>query len=126
MPEGPEVTVIREGLDDLLKGVTVDDILITKTSKYREKAPNNFQKIKERLPLKLLNIESKGKLIYWNFDGYLYMINCLGMSGFWTSRDQKHSSIEIVYRKNGEEKKYLFCRPKTLWKHLFLYLLNPS
>ncbi len=42
MPEGPEVKIVVDGLNDVLKNKYIVDIEITSTSRYRNKAPNGF------------------------------------------------------------------------------------
>lgn len=107
MPEGPEVTIISEGLNLQLKGKTLLEINIIKGSRYVKKAPDNYNKICELLPLKINSINCKGKFIYWDLGNNIYMYNTLGMSGIWTKTKEKHTSIEIVYKSNNK-KKYMY------------------
>lgn len=46
MPEGPEVKIVVDGLNDVLKNKYIVDIEITPTSRYRNKAPNGFNDFK--------------------------------------------------------------------------------
>ncbi len=46
MPEGPEVKIIIDGLNKLLKNKYIKNIEITKNSRYRTKAPNGFNNLK--------------------------------------------------------------------------------
>jgi len=109
MPEGPEVTILRENLDKELKGCELLKIKITSTSRYREKCPDNFTSFEEKLPVKIVNVNSRGKLIYWKFSNGFYMLNTLGMSGGWTKkRDQKHTSLEFYYKDNKGKKKVIY------------------
>lgn len=105
MPEGPEVTILTENLNHELKGKTVIDFEITSTSRYRDKAPDNFLHFYDSLPLKIKGVKNKGKLIYFVFDKNFSLLNTLGMSGGWSKSKGKHTSV-IMTLKGG--KKYYF------------------
>ena len=105
MPEGPEVTILAENLNHELKGKTIIDFEITSTSRYRDKAPDNFVHFYNNLPLKINGVKNKGKLIYFLFDKNFSLLNTLGMSGGWSKTKGKHTSV-IMTLKGG--KKYYF------------------
>ena len=69
MPEGPEVKVIVDGLNSVLKNKYIYDIEITKNSRYRKKAPNGLSGFKSLLKKKMLKLN---KLIV---KGSLYILN---------------------------------------------------
>lgn len=100
MPEGPEVTIIREDLNGILENQIITQFNILPTSRYSRKAPNNYLYFEEHLPLKVKQISSKGKLIYWCFEKNIYMTNSLGMSGIWSYSKSKHAILEIIYGVN--------------------------
>lgn len=103
MPEGPEVKkIVKFFLNKNLKNVKITDISITETSRYRNKAPDNFLLFKKKLPLTVRRVCCKGKLIYFIFKPKFYMINTLGMSGYWSFKEEKHSSIKMVCRSNDK------------------------
>jgi len=98
MPEGPEVTTITDGLRKDLKNKILKDILIVEGGKYDKKAPDNYQKFIDNLPLKVLDIQNKGKLIYWTFEKGFYMYNHLNMTGIWAkSKAEKHTALEFIF-----------------------------
>ena len=66
MPEGPEVKKLVNNLNTY-RGLYIIDCKITPTSRYRDKAPDNYLLFKEKLPLKLKKVCCKGKLIYFIF-----------------------------------------------------------
>ena len=105
MPEGPEVTILTENLNSELRNKMVINFEITDTSRYRNKAPDNFLSFKENLPVKIEEIKNKGKLIYFIFEKNFSLINTLGMSGGWSKKKGKHTSV-ILTLKGG--KKYYF------------------
>ena len=100
MPEGPEVAVITKGLNNVLKNKYLFEIQITTSSRYREKKPDGFNKLSQLLnnsKIKIKEVKCKGKLIYFILDNNTYIINRLGMSGFWSHKPGKHTSIIIHY-----------------------------
>ena len=98
MPEGPEVTIIKEGLNKILKNKLIITIEILEGSRYKKKLPDNYGHFIDNIPLKINSIENKGKLIYFNFDKNITMINTLGMSGIWSHKREKHASIKLFYK----------------------------
>ena len=94
MPEGPEVTILTENLNKELKGKIIEDFEISSTSRYRNKAPDNFVIFKEKLPLEIKGVKNKGKLIYFLFSKNFSLLNTLGMSGGWSKTKGKHTSLE--------------------------------
>ena len=101
MPEGPEVAVISDGLNLLLKNKKVIDISIFPTSYYRSKSPDNFLIFQENLPLKIKKVTRKGKQIYFVFEKDFYIVSCLGMTGYWGQTKEKHTSIELTLEKSS-------------------------
>jgi len=116
MPEGPEVAIISEGLNQKLKNKKLIAFNILDGSRYKKKAPDNYSNFINLLKdnsdnikgIKILNILCKGKFIYWEFEDNVYMFNTLGMSGIWTTSKEKHSSIEIIYTNGIQTKKIYF------------------
>ena len=108
MPEGPEVTITAIELDNLLKGAEITGVEITPTSRYRDKAPDNFIPFQEALPLGVEGVHNKGKLIYFQFSKRFYLLNTLGMSGGWSHRRSKHTSFSFTYLLDGLEEKIYF------------------
>ena len=52
--------------------------------RYKKKGPfESYQKFKKMLPLKILDVNSKGKLIYFTFENNIWMLNTLGLTGGW-------------------------------------------
>ena len=97
MPEGPEVTVIREGLNSLLKGHQIYSLEILSTSRFSKKSPDGYNDFIKTLPTRIESVESKGKFIYFKFTNGWTMYNTLGMSGGWYHKNKKHSSLKLRY-----------------------------
>lgn len=105
MPEGPEVTIVAEGLDEILQGKYITNFGVTDNGRYRNKAPDNSVPFGESLPLLVEKVENKGKLIYFTFSSKndkFYMVNTLGMSGVWKRRKEKHTCFFFEYSSSPE------------------------
>lgn len=102
MPEGPEVAIITEGLNNLLKNKYIHKFFLEEKGRYGKKAPDNFIEFYNSLPLKINSIQCKGKFIYWELENGMYMFNTLGMSGIWGKKKERNPVLEIIYssRKN--------------------------
>jgi DNA-formamidopyrimidine glycosylase len=95
MPEGPEVSIITDALQKYFKGKTLKEINIVPGGKYDKKSPDNYEFFIEQLPLTVNSIKNKGKLMYWSFDKNLYMLNHLNMTGKWSFKKEKHTTLEF-------------------------------
>lgn len=101
MPEGPEVSIIREGLSKLLEGSIITKFEISNKSRYHKKHPDGYNNFNDKLPLHVKEIGSKGKLLYFEFcdnnNNSIYLLNTLGLSGGWFHTPKKNSGIKITY-----------------------------
>jgi DNA-formamidopyrimidine glycosylase len=98
MPEGPEVTVIRQGLHNLLQNQFIQELNFDLPSgRYSKKKPDGYNDFIAELPTKVKNVSSKGKFIYFEFDNGWYMYNTLGMSGGWYMKEKEHATVVLTY-----------------------------
>jgi DNA-formamidopyrimidine glycosylase len=101
MPEGPEVTTIKDGLNRLLKNKTLVSITFPEGSKFLKKTPPQYNEFNKNLPIKIKEVKSKGKLIYFVFENGWYMLSRLLLSGGWyLEKAPKHNHCELVYKTN--------------------------
>jgi len=105
MPEGPEVTVIKDCLNDHLKGHTATGVSFPVGSKFLKKSPDGYNDFKVSLPLKIQEVKSKGKFIYFVFEGGWYMMCRLLMNGGWhLKKAPKHNHFEMEYLEGSASK----------------------
>ena len=105
MPEGPEVNIIKDGLNHLLQNKLITDVIFPEGSKFNKKTPDGYNDFKQLLPLKVKEIKSKGKLIYFVFEKGWFMICRLLLSGGWyLEKAAKHNHCQIIYQKDKDEK----------------------
>lgn len=101
MPEGPEVTVIKDGLRDAIKGKYIKNISFPVGSKFLKKSPDGYTSFQESLPLKVLDVKSKGKFIYIECQNNWVIFCRLLMSGGWFYKQQpKHNHVQLEYLEN--------------------------
>jgi len=102
MPEGPEVTIIAEGLNKELKNKLVTNFEINDKSRYKNKVPigyNDFMLdvLSPYVNVKIKSVNNKGKLIYWVFTNGWILLQTLGMSGGWFHHSKKHSGVILSF-----------------------------
>jgi DNA-formamidopyrimidine glycosylase len=112
MPEGPEVTIIANGLNHLLKGKQIVSWEINTKSRYHKKAPDGYREFNNELSsitgLKVKEVANKGKFIYWTFENGIVLFQTLGMSGGWFHHDKGNSGIVLTYLAGKQMKKLYY------------------
>lgn len=88
MPEGPKCRALTSYLEKQLKGHTLQKVQVV-GGRYRRKEPEGLAEFRRKLPTKLTNIKSYGKDIWFQFDNGLFLLNHLGMEGWWTLGEEK-------------------------------------
>jgi len=98
MPEINEVRQYAKFLLSKLKNTNILEVNIL-NGRYKKHGPfHGYDKLKSNIPIKLLDVKTKGKFLYMVFkahsDKTLYLFSTLGLSGGW------------IYKKNGENSKF--------------------
>jgi formamidopyrimidine-DNA glycosylase len=91
----PEIREVRKYADLIRKKAKNKEIIGLKilNGRYRKHGPfENYNKLKNKLPIKLIDVKTKGKLLYMVFEGDLYLMCTTGLVGGW------------CYLKNGSDK----------------------
>jgi formamidopyrimidine-DNA glycosylase len=82
----PEVTEVRKYADFIyskLHNKNILDIVIMNGRYKKHKPFENYNFIKNKLPIKVLDVQTKGKLSWITFENDLYLLSTLGLSGGW-------------------------------------------
>jgi formamidopyrimidine-DNA glycosylase len=83
MPESPEIYNLTKNVLSKYIGKKLTNIKIN-YGRYKKHEPfAKYKIIKNELPLKLLDVKTKGKLLYMIFDKGYYILSTLGLSGGW-------------------------------------------
>lgn len=102
MPEINEIRHFADFIKSNFKNKKILEINILK-GRYKTHGPfENYNAIKKDLPLKLLDVKTKGKFLYLVFENNFYIFSTLGLYGGWT------------YLKKGSTK-YKFSRTEGTW-----------
>jgi formamidopyrimidine-DNA glycosylase len=99
----PEVIEVREYADFLLrkvKGEKIKKILILKGRYKKHKPFDGFKDLSGALPLKILDIDNKGKFMYIHFSNDFYLGISLGLTGGWFYKAR--GSKRYIHGLNGE------------------------
>ena len=82
----PEIIEVRKYADFIRKQCKNKEILDIKilNGRYKKHKPfENYNKIKNNLPLKIIDVKTKGKFLYFIFENNFYILSTLGLSGGW-------------------------------------------
>jgi formamidopyrimidine-DNA glycosylase len=88
----PEINEVRRYADFLslhLKNKEITEINIL-NGRYKKHGPFElYNELKKDLPIKLLDVKTKGKFLYMKFDDNYYIFSTLGLSGGWVYLNNK-------------------------------------
>ena len=124
MPEIAEVRISAESIKPLVQGKSILSIATAPSSKYATIDPDGFKEFSNSLlgenPVYILNVSTKGKLMYWTFSNEFYMTCGFGMSGQWSENKDKHPCLLVKYKDNDNEKFIYFNDPRHFGNIAFL------
>ena len=103
MPEGPQCRCTASFLEAHLQGKVLTRVEIT-GGRYKNHGQfDGYTLITKALPLRLLYVGSRGKLIVFMFEKEIYLLSTLGLTGKWVRHRGKHSGVSFAF---GEELMY--------------------
>ena len=104
MPEGAEVKLISEFLNDVCRGKTLSHIEIQPNSKFA-KGLKGWSTLKPLLPLEIVSVWTRGKLIVFELAGDKFLVNHLLMTGKWLTYQSDYTRLWLEV---GDGSKYYF------------------
>lgn len=98
MPEGPECYLNARLLDKQVKGKALTGAITHPTGRYSRSEPPGCAKFFHtgRQPIKINQVVSRGKLIYWLLDSDYVLASTLGMTGQWAFNPTKHLCLTFT------------------------------
>lgn len=95
MPEGPEVEIVRRGLE-LLTGRKIEDVFVANHKKYDQEVIHSL------IGTTITSIERRGKMMIFSFSDGRYATHHLGMTGIWRiyssdSEVQRAKHLKIIF-----------------------------
>lgn len=103
MPEGVEVRISAELIKPLVVDKTVSFVMAHGNGRYKSTAPEGFAAFEKSLIngiVKVADVKTKGKFMYWTFDNGWYMFCTFGMSGQWSPEKGKHPCLSLMFDDN--------------------------
>lgn len=109
MPEIMEARKCADFIRKKLKNKPIININILNGRYKKNGSFENYKKLKKNIPLQLIDVKTKGKLLYLIFENNLYLVNRLGLVGGWcflkkNSDVYEHTDIYKYYLKYGDKK----------------------
>ena len=92
MPEAPEVYGYYNYIYKKLINKSLQALNIL-SGKYLKSAPENFKEVTDTLPAKIKDVVLHGKLIFIELDNGFTLEFSHGMTGYWTTEQEKHGRI---------------------------------
>jgi formamidopyrimidine-DNA glycosylase len=110
MPESPEVLHLSKYINNNIKNKYLETIKILKGRYIKHGPPNGYKQFIKMLPLKCIDIQKKGKVIFIYFENDWCLISKLGMSEWWYMDDDSPEWLpnyqNVVF--NFNKKKLIF------------------
>lgn len=98
MPEGVEVKLSAEVIRPLVVGKTLASVYLN--GRYQATSPEGLTEFKNKS--KVLDVQTKGKFMYWTFENNWFMFCTFGMSGQWSPQKGKHPALGITFTDGNE------------------------
>lgn len=98
MPEGSEVKLSTDLIHPLVVGKTT--AVFSMHGRYQSSDPEGLKEFKDKA--KVLDVQCKGKFMYWTFESEFYLFCTFGMSGQWSPKRGKHPSLGIQFTDGSE------------------------
>jgi formamidopyrimidine-DNA glycosylase len=98
MPEGVEVKLCAELIRPLVVGKTTASFHMG--GRYQSSDPEGLREFADKS--KVLDVQTKGKFMYWSFENDWYMYCTFGMSGQWSPKKGKHPALGIEFTDGSE------------------------
>lgn len=124
MPEGVEVKISAELIKPLVASKYIRRADVTSNSRYSSKKPDGLDKFHESFrdtdgsinmvhACKIVDVNVKGKFMYWTFDNGWYMFCTFGMTGQWSPIPGKHVCLKMsLYDSDGNYSDVYFNDPR--------------
>ncbi|MDO8640879.1 MAG: DNA-formamidopyrimidine glycosylase family protein [Nitrosarchaeum sp.] len=115
MPEGPEVRVITDNIEQGYKNQTFSHIeVIENTAKLHRFSKHPIENLQDIRQFKITKIETFGKLItliLTSESNTFYVLNTLGMTGSWAWKSKSHKQARLNFTAiNGDDLTFIDTR----------------
>lgn len=104
MPEIAEIALTSEILKEHFKNKTLLDFVFV-SGRYTKHEPSGFREFIEALPLKIKDINSRGKFMWFELynpknknEDHWYIWNTFGLTGMWSLFEPKHERAILSFK----------------------------
>ncbi len=105
MPEGVEVKISADLIGPLVIGKQASISLPHGAGRYKSSPPEGYVAFDKKLVteyVKVTDVKTKGKFMYWSFDNGWYMFCTFGMTGQWSPTMGKHPCFSFTFADNSQ------------------------
>lgn len=102
MPEVKEIRSFAEFMNKKIKGKEIIEINILNGRYKKHGPPEKYNILKKKLPLKVIDVRTKGKFLYIVFEDDFYIFSTMGLSGGWCYMKKNG----LTYEFSGNMKNY--------------------
>jgi formamidopyrimidine-DNA glycosylase len=114
MPEVIEIKKYADFLKKHLKNKNIEEFNIKK-GRYKKHGPFNlYDTLRENIPIKVIDIKTKGKFLYIILDKNFYIFSTLGLTGGWVFYKNSNNSINLTLNNKILLKENRFKFPKMI------------
>lgn len=102
MPEIGEVALTAEILEKYFKGKKLKKFEFV-SGRYIKKLPEGYTDFVKALPLKVVNVNSRGKFLWFTLIGNnqtWYIWNTFGLTGMWSIKEPEYERADLTFEKN--------------------------
>lgn len=96
MPENAEVALTAEILAKYLNNKSLTSIKFI-SGRYTKNPPLDVKQFKKALPLKVTNINSKGKFLWFALSGDWFIFNTFGLTGMWGFQETEYTRAILTF-----------------------------
>lgn len=103
----PEIKEVRKFADFIKKNIKNKKIIEIKilAGRYKKHEPfKNYNIIKKKLPLKVIDVKTRGKFLYIIFEKNFYLFSTLGLTGGWCYLKKNNNKIKFSKNLNDYSK----------------------
>ncbi len=105
MPEGVEVRISAELIKPLVANKIIGISNPEIAGRYGSTKPEGWKEFEEEViekSVKVVDVQTKGKFMYWTFDNDWYMFCTFGMTGQWSPSKGKHPCFSITFTDDSQ------------------------
>ncbi len=107
MPEGVEITILRDILEPKIKDTVLQEVEIL-SGRYMNGKPKGYARFVKDLPLKVKNVKNKGKFLYIEMDENWSIWVTFGMTGYFYDEENEHSRLAFTFKKGRKKIKLYY------------------